>query len=147
MTEENSGSQENVRELGKFIRKFFDDTYLTEKEESAWRIKRHKEIEVNLKPWWDKGKDLLSARGLFYLKQSEGVFQELQYNYLLSLMTILAEAFETLTRNVTIEDREKLTKRLEDLSKKSEEDKQKIDEHIAKRLGELFGKDGKGYIG
>jgi hypothetical protein len=149
MTEENSPSREDTRELGKFIRRFFEDTYLQEKQKSEKRQADQDAIINKLKPWWDrtKGKDLLSAKGLYYLYQLDSNTQEVWYRYLLSMMVVLAQALEGITRNITSEDKKELAKHLEQLTMKAEEERQNIDKHIAKRLGELFSKGDEGYIG
>jgi hypothetical protein len=147
MTGENSISIANTEQLGKFVRKFFEETYEQERLASERRAAGYEETIKTMKPWFDKKKELLSPIGLYYLNQLHYNSQEATYRYLLSMMVVLAQAFEGLTRNATAEDKTELAKRFEELAKKGEEEKQKIDEHFAKRMAELFGKGGEGYIG
>jgi hypothetical protein len=148
MTEENSGSRENVRHLGKFIRHYFEEIYETEKEKSRERQARMDKFMAPLGAWWEKAspKERNSAQGIYYLSKLTEKANDASHIWHLSLMAVLAEAFEGLTRNMSVEDNKELAEHLEALTRKADEEKQGIDKHFAKRMNELFGKDGKGYI-
>jgi hypothetical protein len=77
-----------------------------------------------------------------FLQVSHENVVEATFRYLLSLIVTLAQAFEGLTRNLTAEESQQFTKKLEELTKQSED---RIDKHLAQRLSELL--DIKGHEG